>query len=72
MSIKTRFILLTMWISINSYSQQSITAGIIGWQQNDQVHQGSIGELAIAQTFDQPGIVLTQGYLCLLYTSRCV
>ncbi|MBP6795087.1 MAG: T9SS type A sorting domain-containing protein [Saprospiraceae bacterium] len=63
MSIKTRFILLTMWISINSYSQQSITAGIIGWQQNDQVHQGSIGELAIAQTFDQPGIVLTQGYL---------
>lgn len=63
MSIKARFILLNMWIGIHSYSQQSITAGIVSWQQNDQVHQVSIGELAIAQTFDQPGIVLTQGYL---------
>lgn len=63
MSKKVKFILYSMWMVFNSYSQQSITSGLISWQQNDQVHQVSIGELAIAQTFNQPGIVLTQGYL---------
>lgn len=63
MTNKIVLILTGILVITISNGQQSINAGMIRWQQNDNVHQVSIGEMAIAQTFEQSGIVLTQGYL---------